>query len=197
MQSDDELAEDEEEMLVYVEFEGLTGSDMFNNEELQLDMIGMDSEHPIMEINGRFYEGTYEDAVGTYMFFEKDDNPKVDDEVFDKVPTLKYFAKTRKLLKMQRVFTKPRVEVLGDSEHDSCIPNTETLSQAGVAPKYQEEAMQFWNKVRNDKLEELSMFLEKQKIREEKKSKGMASNSESDEENPLAAYKTKEKTEEA
>lgn len=53
MQSDDELAEDEEEMLVYVEFEGLTGSDMFNNEELQLDMIGMDSEHPIMEINGR------------------------------------------------------------------------------------------------------------------------------------------------
>lgn len=87
----------------------------------------------------QFYEGTYEDAVGTYMFFEKDDNPKVDDEVFDKVPTLKYFTKTRKLLKMQRVFMKPRVEVLGDSEHDSCIPNIETLSQAGVPPKYQEE----------------------------------------------------------
>jgi len=31
--------------------------------------------------------------------------------------------------------------------------------------------MQFWNKVRNDKLEELSMFLEKQKIREEKNPK--------------------------
>lgn len=77
--------------------------------------------------------------MGTYMFFEKDDNPKVDDEVFDKVPSLKYFAKTRKLLKMQRVFTKPRVEILGDSEHDSIIPNTETLSQAGVPPKYQEE----------------------------------------------------------
>lgn len=79
--------------------------------------------------------------MGTYMFFEKDDNPKVDDEVFDKVPTLKYFAKTRKLLKMQRVFTKPRVEILGDSEHDSCIPNSEMLSQAGVPPKYQEEGM--------------------------------------------------------
>lgn len=87
----------------------------------------------------QFYEGTYEDAMGTYMFFEKDDNPKVDDEVFDKVPSLKYYAKTRKLLKMQRVFTKPRVEVLGDSEHESCIPNTDTLSQAGVPPKYQEE----------------------------------------------------------
>lgn len=53
MQSEDELLEDEEEMLVYVEFEGLTGSDTFSNQDLQLDMIGIDSEHPIMEINGR------------------------------------------------------------------------------------------------------------------------------------------------
>ncbi|XP_071563254.1 uncharacterized protein [Temnothorax nylanderi] len=196
MQSDDELLEDEEEMLVYVEFEGITGSDTFSNQDLQLDMIGIDTEHPMMEINGRFYEGTYEDAMGTYMFFEKDDNPKVDDEVFDKVPSLKYFAKTRKLLKMQRVFTKPRVDILGDSEHDSCIPNTETLLQAGVPPKYQEEAMQFWSKVRNDKLEELSMFLAKQKIREEKKSKGILSDSEPDEDNLLVA-KIKEKSEEA
>lgn len=53
MESDDELAEDEEEMFVYVEFEGLVGSNVFNNEELQLDMIGIDTEHPIMQINGR------------------------------------------------------------------------------------------------------------------------------------------------
>jgi len=53
MQSDDELLEDEEEMLVYVEFEGLIGSNVFNSKELQLDMIGIDTEHPIMQINGR------------------------------------------------------------------------------------------------------------------------------------------------
>lgn len=53
MQSDDELQEDEEEMLVYVEFEGLIGSNVFNSKELQLDMIGIDTEHPIMQINGR------------------------------------------------------------------------------------------------------------------------------------------------
>lgn len=57
-------------------------------------------------------------------------------------------------------------------------------------------AMQFWNKVRDDKLEELSMFLEKQKIREEKKSKGITADSESDEDNPLVT-KTKKKSEEA
>lgn len=53
MQSDDQLSEDEEEMLLYVEFEGLVGSNVFSNQELQLDMVGIDTEHPIMQINGR------------------------------------------------------------------------------------------------------------------------------------------------
>lgn len=57
-------------------------------------------------------------------------------------------------------------------------------------------AMQFWNKVRNDKIEELSKHLEEQKIREEKKSECIASCSESVEDNPLA-HKIKEKSEEA
>lgn len=79
--------------------------------------------------------------MGTCMFFEKDNNPHVDDAVFDKIPTLKYFAKTRKILKMQRVFTKPKVEIFGDSEQNGCVPNIDTLSQAGVPPKYQEDGM--------------------------------------------------------
>lgn len=53
MQSDDEKSDSEEEILVYVEFEGLVGSNVFNSQELHLDMIGIDTEHPIMQINGR------------------------------------------------------------------------------------------------------------------------------------------------
>lgn len=53
MQSDDDLLEDEEETLVYVEFEDLVGSNTFCNQDLQLDMIGIDTEHPVMQINGR------------------------------------------------------------------------------------------------------------------------------------------------
>ncbi|XP_020288875.1 general transcription factor 3C polypeptide 6 [Pseudomyrmex gracilis] len=168
MQSDEMLSENEEEMLVYVQFEGLVGSNVFDDKNLELDIVGIDTEHPIIQINGRFYEGTYEDAVGTYMFFEKEDNPQVDDPIFDKAPTLKYFAKTRKLLKMQRVFTKPRTEILGDSEQSGCTPNMEILSQAGVPPKYQEEALQFWEQLYKERQEELNMHLEKQQIGEEK-----------------------------
>lgn len=53
MQSDDDLSESEEEMLVYVEFEDLVGSKTFSKEDLQLDMTAIDTEHPVMQINGR------------------------------------------------------------------------------------------------------------------------------------------------
>lgn len=62
MQSDEELSENEEEIFVYVEFEGLVGSNVFNNKELQLDMIGIDTEHPIMQINGRVCMMFYSDV---------------------------------------------------------------------------------------------------------------------------------------
>lgn len=53
MVSDDEMSEDEDEILVYVEFEGLVDVNVFSEEQLQLDMIGIDTEHPIMQINGK------------------------------------------------------------------------------------------------------------------------------------------------
>lgn len=87
----------------------------------------------------QFFEGVYEDAVGTYMFFEKDNTISVDDPVFEVAPTLRYLTKSRKLLKMQRVFIAPRTEVLGNSVHNESLPNMETIVEAGVPPKYQDE----------------------------------------------------------
>lgn len=58
MESEDELSADEEEILVYVEFEGLVGSNAFSDQALQLDMIGIDTEHPVMQINGRVRAST-------------------------------------------------------------------------------------------------------------------------------------------
>ncbi|XP_015108536.1 mediator of RNA polymerase II transcription subunit 12 [Diachasma alloeum] len=188
---DSPLEEDETEVLVYVEFEGTARRDVFSNEKLQLDMIGLDMEHPVMRVNGRYYEGTYEDAVGTYMFFEKEKNPVVDDPVFDVPPKLKYSTKTRKVLKMKRVFVKPRLDVMEDSNHSQSVPNLEALKEAGVPPNYQEEALNLWKEMREERLEALNEYLEKQKIREEKRQKGIEPDSESDEESPFAMYKTK------
>ncbi|XP_053987053.1 uncharacterized protein LOC128891900 [Hylaeus anthracinus] len=192
MGSDSEVPEDEEEILVYVEFEGLVDDNVFSEEQLQLDMIGIDTDHPIMQINGKFYEGTYEDVCGTYMFFMKSDNSTVEDPVFDVPSNLKYFGKTRKFLKMQRIFLKPRTEVLGDSKHPKCIPNLNTVKEAGVPGRYQTEALSFWKTLRNNRLHALQSYLEKQRIRQQKKSQGLTLESESDEDNPFAVYRHKE-----
>ncbi|XP_012152182.2 uncharacterized protein LOC100876488 isoform X1 [Megachile rotundata] len=192
MESSGKVSEDEEEVLVYVEFEGLVDSNVFNEKQLQLDMVGIDTEHPIMQINGKFYEGVYEDVGGTYMFFTKNNDSTLDDPVFDTASNLKYFAKTRKCLKMRRIFIKPRAEVLGDSEHEQCIPNLNTLKQAGVPIQYQKEALSFWKTMRNNRLNALHSYLEKQRVRQEKKSQGIILESESDEDNPFAMYSHKE-----
>ncbi|XP_043791187.1 general transcription factor 3C polypeptide 6 isoform X2 [Apis laboriosa] len=172
MENNDDTS-DSEEILVYVEFEVLDDN-VFNEKQLQLDMIGIDTEHPIMQINGKFYEGTYEDVVGTYMFFTKTNDSAISDPVFDIAPNFKYFAKTKKFLKMQRIFIKSRTEVLGDSENNQCIPNSYTLKQAGIPLQYRTE--------------------EKQRIRQQKKSQGIILESESDEDNPFAMYEHKEES---
>ncbi|XP_003427205.1 spindle pole body component 110 [Nasonia vitripennis] len=187
--SDSELEEDEEEILVYVEFDSCATNDVFSSPNLKLDMLGLDSDHPVMQVNGKFFEGTYEDAVGTYMFFDKDNNPTIDDPVFDKVPTIKYFQKTRKVLKMQRAFVMPRYEVLGDSEHSRSVPNMDTIKEAGIPMKYQEEALEFWKNTRDKRMEALHEYLRKQQFRKELRSHGFEPESESDEDNPFAMYK--------
>ncbi|XP_015601728.1 uncharacterized protein LOC107270853 [Cephus cinctus] len=194
MDSDCEQSDDEEEFLVYVEFEGFVERNTFSDENLKLDIIGIDSDYPIIEVNGKFYEGTYEDAVGTYLFFKNDENPIVNDLIFDTVPTLKYFAKTRKLLRMQRVFTAARTDVLGDSTHAQCIPNINTIKEAGVPSKYHDNALSFWTEMRDDRLQALNAYLEKHRIREEKKLQGIQLDSESDEDNPFAIYKSNKTT---
>ncbi|KAG8034505.1 hypothetical protein G9C98_007581 [Cotesia typhae] len=185
---DDDVCDEteEEDILVYVEFEGTSESTIFCNEKLQLDMIGLDMEHPIMQVNGKHYEGTYEDDVGTSLFFKKDPNAVIDDPVFDKANNIKYFGKVDKILKMKRIFVKPRVEVLGNSEHPSCMPNMKTIQDFGIPPDYQKNALKLWTEKRNERMNALDEYIEKQKQREEKRRQGIELNSESDDDMPYA-----------
>lgn len=124
------------------------------------------------------------------MLFDKD-NPEMNDPVFDKTPNLRYNTKTKKILKMKRVFVKPRLEVLGDSNCSNCIPNMETIKEAGVPPKYQQDALLLWKKMRDERLEARNDYLEKQKQRTEKRQRGIEPDSDSDEDNPFVMYKNK------
>lgn len=54
--------------------------------------------------------GKYENALGTYMFFEEDPEPKSEDPLFDKLPekNLKYLCKTKKILNMEHAYVTPK-----------------------------------------------------------------------------------------
>ncbi|XP_049530002.1 uncharacterized protein LOC125948209 [Anopheles darlingi] len=100
----DEGDYDEEEMLVFVDFEPYLSLNNTRNPNVQL--IGLE-ENPIIQIDGETYRGTYDYAFGTYVFFEKDPewNPS-SDSLFD-TPVkqmYRYVDKSNKVLRMKRIF---------------------------------------------------------------------------------------------
>lgn len=123
------------------------------------------------------------------MFFEGDKNPHVDDAVFDVTPTLKYMAKTRKVLRMNRVFVETKTDLLGDSSNPDCLPSIEATKKAGIPLRYQEETLKAWQEMREERMKALNDYLEKQRVREEKRSQGIEPDSSSDDDNPFAIYK--------
>ena len=54
---------------------------------------------------------------------------------------------------------------------------------------YDSTALQSWERLRNERMEGLNKYLEKQRIREEKRSQGIEPDSDTDEDNPFAIYK--------
>ena len=63
------------------------------------------------------FAGEYHDIVGTALFFEEDPAPSGSDPVFTTIPKhqLRYVCKTRKALRMSRVFLKRKDSVHDDS----------------------------------------------------------------------------------
>nr|CAD7572623.1 unnamed protein product [Timema californicum] len=104
MMSDSE----EEEHLVYLEFDGLLDSELFKKEPFIFKLVGADGDKPVLQIGHQVFLGEYRDIAGTALFFEEDTSTPQHDPVFSKVPDkqLRYMCKTRKSLLMSRVFVK-------------------------------------------------------------------------------------------
>lgn len=74
------------------------------------------------------------------MFLDKNDNKEQADDPFcENTASKKYYCKTRKVLKMRRIFSTPRTEFLDNNDDPQCNPNPEQVKAAGVPVKYQEE----------------------------------------------------------
>ncbi|KAJ8734174.1 hypothetical protein PYW07_014725 [Mythimna separata] len=102
----EEMIDSEEEILVYAEFE-----DTVNIEKYRaIHVLGVNGKNPVIQMDDTFFTGKHENALGTYMFFEEDPEPKSEDPLFDKLPekNLKYLCKTKKLLNMEHAYVTPK-----------------------------------------------------------------------------------------
>ena len=108
-----------DEELIHVEINGIF-QDLFKSggQDLASKFIGLDSEQPIVQIGNQVFAGTFEDTLGTSLFFTVDEKPTDQDDeeipdlekVFDNSPskTVKYVCKSDKKLVLKRVFLTPK-----------------------------------------------------------------------------------------
>lgn len=80
---------------VVIEFEGNFDLDGVRGKDIQL--IGIDTDDPVLRIDSKFYKIDVKDSIGSRMIFEQKDNGK-----------LNYYAKTDKVLTARRVMIKPK-----------------------------------------------------------------------------------------
>lgn len=101
-----EESDSEEEILVYAEFEDSVNIDKYRS----IHILGVDEKNPIVQLDETFFMGKYENALGTYMFFEEDTSTLSKDPLFDKYPEkcVKYVGHTRKLMTMEHAYVTPK-----------------------------------------------------------------------------------------
>ncbi|XP_050171851.1 general transcription factor 3C polypeptide 6 isoform X3 [Myiozetetes cayanensis] len=105
----DEAEEDEvEEQLVMVELSGIIDSNFLEKCENKCKILGIETERPILQVDGYVFAGEYEDTLGTCVVFEENAE-HVDVEGNQKVQ-LKYKCHTVKKLNMTRTLLTEKKE---------------------------------------------------------------------------------------
>lgn len=134
---------DEEEYLIYLDFKQFLPFEELIDPDTQIKVIGLETESPIAQINGRFYQGDYEFATGTKLFFTESQEPppqtKSEWESDVKIVPFEYVAKTNKVLKMNRVFITSKDNPAGVNPE----PESDNTSKYEVTTTYAEVLSRF------------------------------------------------------
>ncbi|XP_023226189.1 general transcription factor 3C polypeptide 6-like [Centruroides sculpturatus] len=63
--------QEEEEALIVIELSGIVDNDFLHKKEKTCKMLGVNTSHPILQIDNYFFSGEYEDTIGTDVIFEE------------------------------------------------------------------------------------------------------------------------------
>ncbi|KAK4883459.1 hypothetical protein RN001_006778 [Aquatica leii] len=115
------MSEDFEEKEVYVllDFENKDMTKLLKQPSTYFRMLNLNENKPIIEVAEDVFEGVYEDAPGTNIFFEEVEDERKSNLFEGETPiSLKYFLKQSKMLKLKHIGTKPKL-VINPSSIDS------------------------------------------------------------------------------
>ncbi|EDW02278.1 GH19984 [Drosophila grimshawi] len=104
--SDSDSEYEETEYLVYADFKNHLAPHQLKHEDAAIRIIAIESETPMAEINGNIFKGSYDMALGTNVFFEKDTNSVFGDPLYEPVcrQQYKYVNKSDKVISFERVY---------------------------------------------------------------------------------------------
>ena len=138
--SDDEY----EEILVFADFKNQLMPNELGDPKTVIKMIGLETDTPIVEINGNIFKGNYDYAMGTDVFFVKDNDPPKRDPLFE--PTCKqmykYFAKTNRVINFQRMFVESNTEESKETAEpidEEPKPSTSAAAAAEILKRKEKE----------------------------------------------------------
>ncbi|EDW61595.1 uncharacterized protein [Drosophila virilis] len=104
--SDSDSEYEETEYLVYADFKNHLAPHQLKHEDAAIRIIAIESDTPMAEINGNIFKGSYDMAMGTNVFFEKDTNSVFGDPLYEPVcrQQYKYVNKSDKVISFERVY---------------------------------------------------------------------------------------------
>ncbi|EDW85650.2 uncharacterized protein Dwil_GK23044 [Drosophila willistoni] len=120
--TDDDEDYEETEYLVYADFKNHFPPHQLKHEDAAVKIIGIESDSPVAEINGHIFRGSYDFAMGTNLFFQKDSNAIVGDPLYESVcrQHYKYVNKCDKVINFDRVYIEnlPKEEPIAEVEQE-------------------------------------------------------------------------------
>ncbi|KAF2893897.1 hypothetical protein ILUMI_12274 [Ignelater luminosus] len=101
---------EEQDVYVLLDFQGKDSSRLLKQPNIYFRMLNLNESKPVVEIGEDIYEGTYDDAVGTNVYFEECEDPPPNQNAFEAITpiTLNYLLKQTKILKMEKIGIKAK-----------------------------------------------------------------------------------------
>lgn len=126
----EEEEEEWEEEYVYIDLVGMVDPEKLNlcNKE-NTSILGVDgSDMTVLKLGGYVFAGTYEEPIGTMVFFEEQQQQGSTKQT-NKQPVLKYNCHTTKVLKASRAFLKQKYEEEEGEEKEQAVPGANKAAE--------------------------------------------------------------------